>query len=71
MEAERQAANKLLISLKQQSDLPNVIAALASTNSPIGSCSNNSLNTSQDDSEKVNESPLNKLILMEAKLADE
>ena len=45
MEAERQSANKLLMSLKQQSEIPNVMATLKSNNnSPIGSCSNNSLN---------------------------
>ncbi|CAF0825658.1 unnamed protein product [Brachionus calyciflorus] len=75
METERQAANKLLMSLKQQAEIPqlNVIAALASTNSSIGSCSSSisSMSSSKDGSNKQNESPLNKLIMMEMKLSED
>lgn len=81
MEAERHAANKLFMSLKQQSELPtqlNVIAAIAST-TPIISCSSSSASSdskiSSNESEELNKnnhhSPLNKLIMMDMKLTDE
>lgn len=81
MEAERQAANKLFLSLRKQSEMPsqlNVIAALANTN-PTSSCSSSSvssdskthLNDKKESNENINNSPLNKLILMDLKLNDE
>lgn len=81
METERQAANKLFLSLKKQTEMPsqlNVISTITTTN-PISSCSSSSVssqskiitNDKDELTKNVNNSPLNKLILMDMKLNEE